>query len=254
MKLIFFGTAGAIQSANDANISFSVIQGKHSILLDASGNPAQYLLRQGIGASDLDALVLTHAHPDHLYALPSLIHNLWLLKRKRPLPILCNRHTETKSKQLIEVFSLFTRKAMFPMEWISLEAGAFHDIPGLTVSLFPVNHAIPTSGVRIATETSALVYSSDTAPSERVTAEATESKVLIHETTGCAENEKELNAEGHSTARQAGKSAERAGVETLYLCHFDFGQGPSLDELHREAQSVFKGKVIIPEHFMPYDI
>ena len=87
MKIVFFGTAGAIQSKDNANVSFSVVEKKLSILVDSSGNPVQYLNRVGIDPKKLDSLILTHSHIDHIYAVPSLIHNLWLMKRKKPLNI-----------------------------------------------------------------------------------------------------------------------------------------------------------------------
>ena len=58
MKLIFFGTTGAVQTTDNTNISFAVIEEPASILVDASGSPCQYLLRVGVAVSDFDALIL----------------------------------------------------------------------------------------------------------------------------------------------------------------------------------------------------
>lgn len=254
MKVIFYGTAGAVQTIDDANVSFCVIEEKGSILVDASGNPAQYLLKTGISAAALDALVLTHAHPDHLYGLPSLIHNLWLMKRSKPLTILCNPATETKARQLIDVFSLFSRKEMFPFDWIPMEAGAFDGIPGLKVSLFPVNHPVPASGLKIESDASALVYSADTGPCERLVEMAAGANALVHEASGGSRSEAALNADGHSSGRQAGMCAKRAGVETLFLCHFDYATGRPHEEIEQEAGTVFGGTVIVPELFRAYKI
>ncbi len=254
MNVIFFGTAGAVQTIDDANVSFCVIGGKGSILVDASGNPAQSLLKSGITADALNALVLTHAHPDHLYALPSLIHNLWLMKRSTPLTILCNPDTETKAKALIEVFSLFSRKGMFPFMWIPMEAGTFKDIPGMRVSLFPVSHPVPASGVKIETTQAALVYSADTGPCERLLEAAAGADALVHEATGRSQSEPALNPDGHSSGRQAGLCAKRAGVKKLFLCHFDYASGVSVEEIEREARAAFGGTVIVPEHFRVYEI
>ncbi|MBW2153355.1 MAG: MBL fold metallo-hydrolase, partial [Deltaproteobacteria bacterium] len=221
MKLVFCGSAGAIQTADNANVSFCIIQRNHSILVDASGNPTQNLLKTGIDPAALDALILTHSHPDHLYALPSLVHNLWLLKRKRPLSILCNQDTKTKAEALIELFSLFTRKAMFPMAWEVLEDGIFHGIPGVKIALFPANHPVPTCGVKISTAASSLVYSADTAPSQRLIKEALGATVLIHEASGGVQNEKDFNEHGHSSVRQAAEAGRASGVKRLFICHID---------------------------------
>jgi ribonuclease BN (tRNA processing enzyme) len=65
MKLIFFGTTSAVQTANNTNVSLAIIHKNEAVLIDASGSPFQSLLHAKINASDLGALVLTHGHPDH---------------------------------------------------------------------------------------------------------------------------------------------------------------------------------------------
>ncbi len=254
MKLIFFGTTGAVQTADNTNISFSVIEAPAAILVDASGSPCQYLLRIGVAVSDFDALILTHAHPDHMHALPVLIQNLLLIKRKKPLRIICNRSAEKKAKQLLGLFSILPGTGTFPIEWICAEDITFDRISGMRIGLFPVNHAIETSGIKISTASASLIFSSDTAPSERVIAEASGATALIHEATGSDRDRRLLNEDGHSTALQAGESAEKAGVNTLFLCHFDVRRGLVPEQLQREAQTIFKGKVIIPELYRVYNI
>jgi ribonuclease BN (tRNA processing enzyme) len=254
MKLIFFGTTGAVQTADNTNISFCVIEAPAAILVDASGSPCQYLLRIGVAASDFDALILTHAHPDHMHALPVLIQNLLLKKRQKPLRIICNRTTEIKAKQLLELFFILPGMGTFPIEWVCGGNITFDQIPTMRVALFPVNHSLETSGLKISTASASLVFSSDTAPSERVITEASGATALVHEATGSDRNRIILNEDGHSSALQAGETAEKAGVDTLFLCHFDVRQGLLPEELQREAQMSFKGKVIIPELYRVYEI
>ena len=254
MKLIFFGTTGAVQAADNTNISFSVLEEQAAILVDASGSPCQSLLKIGVAVSEFDALILTHTHPDHMHALPVLVQNLLLIERKKPLPIICDRATERKAKQLLALFSMLPERVTPPVEWISAANITFVRIPGMRVDLFPVNHAIDTSGIKVTTASSSLIYSSDTAPSERVIKESSGATALIHEATGSDRNRKVLNEEGHSSALQAGNSAEKAGVKTLFLCHFDVKQGLAPEELQREAQSTFSGNVIVPETYRVYDI
>ena len=131
MKLIFFGTTGAVQTADNTNISFSVIETPAAVLVDASGSPCQNLLKIGVSVSGFDTLVLTHAHPDHMHALPVLFQNLLLIKRKKPLQIICNRFTEKKAKQLLELFSILPGMETFPIEWVCAENISFDRIPGM---------------------------------------------------------------------------------------------------------------------------
>jgi ribonuclease Z len=176
------------------------------------------------------------------------------VKRKKPLKVICNRPTEKKAKQLLDIFHLLSQSDALPIEWISSENRASECIPGLRVTTFPVNHAIRTSGVKLSTATSCLVYTSDTAPSERVIAESSGATALIHESTGSDRHRSLLNADGHSTALQAGAAAEKAGVATLFLCHFNFELGTAPETLRREAAAAFQGKVIVPEPFKVYTV
>ncbi|PIE33700.1 hypothetical protein CSA56_10250 [candidate division KSB3 bacterium] len=252
MKLIFYGTMGAIPTKENSNVSFAVTEGSSSLLIDASGSPTHSLLRSGINPLDLDALVLTHTHPDHLYAFPALIHSLWLMKREKPLLIVTNEETAVKARQLGEIFELLERKDLFPIEWNILDTGIIESIPGMRIELFPVEHSVVTSGVKCVTTSASMVYSADTKPSSHVIRAAKGATVLIHEASGSECHENALNAIGHSSARQAGETAQKTGVDTLYLCHFDPRHGIGPDTLQQEAQRMFQGDVMVPDQFRVY--
>jgi len=246
MKLIFFGTCGGIQTRINTNVTFLIVDQELSILVDASGNPVHYLERAGIDPRTLDILLLTHTHTDHIYALPSLIHNLWLMKREKPLSIIANQFTLAKAQELCTFFLLLSKENLFQIDWIK------DNLSG--IELFPVNHSTPTSGFKIKSSTTSIVYSSDTSPCKRVIQEAKGAKTLIHEASNTSEFEDRLNSAGHSSGRQAGQVASSAGVETLFLCHFDPQYANDSTELIMEAGIAFDGKVIAPELFKAYEV
>jgi ribonuclease Z len=254
VRIVFFGTAGAVPRAGDGNISFAVREGGACLLVDASGSPVQNLLRAGLDPLSLDALALTHSHTDHLYALPSLIHCLWLMKRSKPLTILTNPPTREKAVRLLEEFGLLEREGLFPVEWIDAENRDSDIAADLRVRLFPVRHSVPTSGLRIEGGGAACAYTADTAPAPEVDAAVRGCQALIHEASGDAAGEPSLNAAGHSSAGQAGQAAARAGAGRLFLCHFDYRSPQRPEDLLREARSFFPGEVIIPNLFQDYEI
>jgi len=254
LKVVFFGTAGAVQSALDANICFVAYSDRYSLLVDASDSPVQNLLKAGLDPLQLDALVLTHSHTDHIYGVPSLVHNLWLMKRGKSLRIIANAHTMAKTKELLELFGLPEKEGMFPIEWIDGESGVPQTTASPVLRLFPVKHSVPTSGVRIEEQGAAFAYTADTAPFDGLIEAVQGCRLLIHEASGDAGREEHLNRAGHSSARQAGQAAGRAGAGRLFLCHFDYVTGPLPEELRREAQGSFQGEVVVPERFKEYDI
>lgn len=254
MKVVFFGTAGAVQSASDDNVCFALRAEGCSLLVDASDSPVHNLLKAGFDPLALDALVLTHSHTDHIYGVPSLIHNLWLMKRAMPLKIISNAPTAAKTGELLELFGLPGKEGMFRIEWIDGEKAVTKISSSLAVALFAVRHSVPTSGARIGEGGAAFVYTADTAPFDGVIAAARGCQLLIHEASGDSSREKHLNQAGHSSARQAGRAAAQSGVGRLFICHFDYFSGPPPEELRKEAQVSFKGEVVVPERFREYDI
>ena len=83
INLCFLGTGSAEPATNRNNLSFLVSDkaGDRMVLVDCSGAPVQTILRLGYQPEYLTDVILTHSHVDHIYALPSLVHTLWLYKQ-----------------------------------------------------------------------------------------------------------------------------------------------------------------------------
>jgi ribonuclease BN (tRNA processing enzyme) len=58
----------------------------------------------------------------------------------------------------------------------------------------------------------------------------------------------ELTDQLHTSASEAGHIAERAGVETLVLTHFNPLRNP--DDIRREAEETFSGQILVAEDGM----
>jgi ribonuclease Z len=85
-----------------------------------------------------------------------------------------------------------------------------------------------------------VVYSGDSAPSDRIAELARGATVLVHEATTAMDLEKDANTWGHSSARQAAAIARDAGVGELFLTHFS-SRYKELEPLEAEARELFPG-------------
>ena len=251
MKLIFLGILGGIQSKDSGNVSLIISENKTSILIDTSGSPVELLLKSEINLLSLEAVFLTHSHIDHLYALPSLIHNLWLLKREKPLPVYGNRETLDSARSLCGVFNLESKKDMFSIEWQAVDNNTI-SINELQCTAFPLSHGVPSTGYIFSSFGKKLVYAADTIPLKEYPAAAEQADILIHEAGGTGKEKEKLLNSGHSSGLDAGNAARKLNVKKLILCHLP-AEKKHQTAILEEAQQAFSLSEI-PALFTPYEI
>jgi ribonuclease Z len=96
-----------------------------------------------------------------------------------------------------------------------------------------------------------IVYTGDTAPVQSVEVYAADADVLVHEATFCEDEHDRARETGHSTARQAARTALEANVKLLALTHLSTRYFPR--EIRDEARAVFENTVV-PRDFDTIEI
>ena len=86
-----------------------------------------------------------------------------------------------------------------------------------------------------------VVYTGDTAPSERVVEVARSCDLLIHDCTFGEEEAERARETGHATASEAARVAHAAGARRLVLTHISARYADSPALLQREAARIFRG-------------
>jgi ribonuclease Z len=168
----FLGTSAAVASATRDNTSIVVQADDRALLVDCGGSVVHRLRRLGMDPLLLTHVIVTHLHVDHAYGLPSLVRQLGLLGWRAPLGVVCRPEHIEPLQTLLEVFGLWRRPDFFPVALvpIDLEVGARGPVAGAFVVRTATNEhgAMPNFAVRIEVGPRALVYSSETRPSEAV--------------------------------------------------------------------------------------
>lgn len=258
MYFAFLGTSGAVASAERDTTSLVVVSRSGVLLLDCGGGPVYRLRRLGIDPLVLSHVVVTHIHPDHAYGLPSLVQNLMLLGRRAPLTIVCRPEHVEPLRTLLGVFALWpARETAFPLDWapVTLDVGALaFETGGVRVRTAPNAHgSMPNFAVRVEPDTGpAMIYSSDTEPTESVVALARGADTLVHEATFPERHRGRYGA--HTSAADAGRVAARAGVRRLILTHIDADYHGEVDALAAEARATFGGVVEVARELVAYPL
>lgn len=256
-RFAFLGTAASVASAARDNTSLVFEAGGAAVLADCGGATVQRLRRLGLDPLRLSHAVVTHLHVDHAYGLPSLVRQSAILGRRSPLTVVCRPEHAEPLRALLALFRLWERSDLFPIVLapIDLAIGAHaFDTGGLVVRTAPnVHGAMPNFAVRVeAGSAPAVVYSSDTQPSDAVVTLARGAGTLVHEAT-FAERDRGLPRHAaHSSAADAGRVAARAGVGRLLLAHVAAEYHDDVSILVAEARRHFDGPVEVAEDLRAY--
>lgn len=250
-RLIVLGSAAAVSDADHDNTHF-LLEGDRGgrVLVDCASNPLARLNRFGVGPGDLHDVILTHFHPDHVYGVPILLMQMWLLGRQEPLHVYGLHHCLHHIEQMCQAYLFETWPRFFPLVYHRLPeqpAVPVLDNDDFRITAWPTRHFIPTIGLRIEVKSSGQVvaYSCDTEPVPAIVDLARDADLLIHEAAGAGF--------GHSSAAQAGQVATEANAQRLVLIHYQvLNTDPR--PLVEEARSTFAGPVELAEDFTIYEV
>ncbi|MFB6160341.1 MAG: ribonuclease Z [Haloferacaceae archaeon] len=92
-----------------------------------------------------------------------------------------------------------------------------------------------------------VVYTGDTRPTDATVAAAADADLLVHDATFADDEGERARATGHSTAREAGEVAARAGAERLALTHVSSRYAGDASGLASEASEAFDGEAFVPD-------
>jgi len=248
MRVTLLGTASCTPQASRSSTSLLVEHDK-VYLIECGGETPRQVLRAGYKLNDIGTIILTHMHGDHALGLPVLLQSMEILKRNKKLKVYCPPDAEA----IVRITTEFS----FPGLWSHLPYEvAVEEIKGEEVALDGglrvalAAHSVVSYSCRIG----GLTYSSDTSPCERTIKLAKGSKVLVHEASVTSDLEAIANKHGHSSARQAGVVAAKAGVEKLILVHMEPIYEKAEHLLVKDAKKEFKGEVIVGKDLMVIDL
>lgn len=233
--LHLLGTGGAVTSPERTTTMLAFTDGTSTIAVDCGGDLVQRLKIAGIALETLDALIITHEHPDHVSGFPLFMEKIWLEGRRRPVRVYGIEPALDQAKRCYEAFSPRIWHDAPPIEWhqVSETEGALVlNGSQWQITGTPVVHGVPNIGVRVQHEAAqrAVVYSCDTEPTSAIERLVESGDILVHEANG--------KGRGHTAPSEAADIAARAEAGALILVHLP--AHTSNDELEA-AQQIYPG-------------
>jgi len=168
--------------------------GQHTFVVDAGRGALQRLVQLGIAWQDVNGVLLTHLHSDHVVGFPDLWLTGWLIVPGRRVPLSVWGPTGTSRMmshlQQAYEYDIQVRVAndraspdgvmIRPRD---IGEGVVYEQDGVKISAFEVDHAPvkPALGYRVDYQGHSIVLSGDTRRSENLIRHAQGADVLVHE-------------------------------------------------------------------------
>jgi ribonuclease BN (tRNA processing enzyme) len=253
MRVTVVGCAGSFAGPESAASCYLVqaddLNGRTWNLLLDLGNGALGPLQLWCDPMDLDAVGLSHLHPDHVADISSLYVYLRYSPgpaRERPLPVYGPFGTASR---LGESYGVEPGESSIGQVAVHVwQPGHAVAVGPMRVLPVAVEHSVPSYGVRVAGPSESdplrivtLGYTGDTDDCPGLEDVAAGVDVLIAEASFL--EGRDVVRGVHLTGRRAGEAAERGGVGRLLLTHVPAWNDP--EDAAAEARAVFGGAVLL---------
>jgi ribonuclease BN (tRNA processing enzyme) len=222
MQLTVLGGCGAWPTAVQACSGYLVDHAGFRLLIDPGYGTLPRLLDHST-VDAVDAVLISHGHPDHCADLNPLLRARALSEAPPPpLPVYAPHGAAD---------------AVLALDKPSMLAGAYHlhefrpgdrfGIGPFTTATWLLPHFVPNAGIRLTTPDAVLAYTGDTGPSSDIPLLAEGADLLLSEAT-YVHRVPTADEPYLLTARLAGLYARQAGAARLMLTHLWPGTDPQL--------------------------
>jgi ribonuclease BN (tRNA processing enzyme) len=231
LTLTVLGSGGTYAGPDNACSGYLLRTATTAVLVDL-GAGALANAQRHIDLVDVDAVVLTHEHPDHWLDLPVARNVYRYVLDRNGVPVFTTAGTRALAVP-------FCDDATFA--WTIVADGDRAKVGDIDLRFSRTDHPVETLAVLAEAEGASLVYSSDTGPGWSPAAFAVRPDLALLEATFGRGHGLPV----HLTALEAGERAAEVGARHLVPTHLLPGTDPARQKA--EAEEAYEGLVTVAE-------
>ncbi len=250
-ELILLGTGTCVPDVNHGAPGFIVRNDSQTVLLDGGSGTLHRMAAAGVDFRDLDAICLSHFHPDHCADLvPLLFATRYTpeFTRSKILTIIGPAGLRKFWDKLANLYGDFIKKPTFPLRLIEAESNHIK-LDRLTVFTAPVQHSGKTIAFRLENaDGCSLTYSGDTGYCQSLIALANQTDLLLIECSFPDARRMDI----HLTPTEVGRVAATCNCQQVILIHLYpiFATEEAIEQVKR----FYPGNVTAGRDFMTFQI
>ncbi len=241
MQLTVLGSNGTYPTPGRPASGYLLRTPSTSVWIDA-GSGTCAALQEVIDPLSVDAIVISHVHPDHCVDLLAYYHLACYGPRTRTgVPVFAADLVEARLRAFLGADD--DHPLVRTLAFETVKGGDELSVGDIRLRFADTAHPVPTVATRAEWRNKTLVYTSDTGPSTAVAGLAAGADVLLAEASFQGDDKPWPH---HLTAAESGELAHLAGVERLYLTHIGPGLDPNRSLIEAEATFGRVPKLAVP--------
>ena len=142
-EILFLGTSASAPSARRGLAAQVVKHDEYRFLVDCGEGTQRQILQSGLGFKNLNRILLTHGHLDHILGLGGLLSTFLRWEAIEELEIFGGRSTLDRVHDLLYGVVLRGVQAPMPLKLTEVKPGVIFEANDFSVSAFPVAHRGP---------------------------------------------------------------------------------------------------------------
>jgi ribonuclease BN (tRNA processing enzyme) len=208
VTLTVLGCSGTYPDDGGACSGYLVRSPGASLVVDLGAGSLANLQRH-LAIGGIDAVVLSHVHPDHWLDLPVLRNAMRYVLGIEGLPVYGTAETWLMAEVIIGVLPP-------TMLWHTIDESSVVEVGDQVVRFSRTDHPVETLAVRVDADGRSLLYSADTGSAWYPGETGAEIDLMVCEASLAPDHEGQVQ---HLSARQAGKLARTLGAGRLVVTH-----------------------------------
>lgn len=142
LDVCLLGTSGMMPLPERFLTSLMIRHNGHSFIIDCGESTQTSIRMQGWSFKDIDVLMITHFHADHISGLPGLLLAMTNSDKTEPLIIIGPKGL----RQVVNSLRVIAPEISFPIKFIELDNDSTFEFFGLRINAFKVKHGMPCYG------------------------------------------------------------------------------------------------------------
>ncbi|OPZ84803.1 MAG: Ribonuclease Z [Firmicutes bacterium ADurb.Bin419] len=213
MKITILGNNGPFPSAGGACSGYLLTEGDKKILIDC-GNGVLSNLQKFVKIEELDAIILTHLHSDHMSDMMVLRYAVQIKMNKghaiKPIDVYAPSEPQEEYSR-INISGIYNLKPITPE--LVLNFGE------MKLEFMEMVHPVKSYALSASSKGRRFVFSGDTSWNEGII-EFSKNADLVMLDAGLLSKDKKNDNVPHLTARECGVVARKSNAGRLLLTHF----------------------------------